>query len=190
MPFGGKIMKLSFIILFLSGFILGFKTGFIICFFYSFFHIGKFFYRLSSVDKLFNFNLQDVFLSMLFDYILPDIVISFSGIKQKVLNKNIKDKFYNKSYEIFRILKLMFIISFFRFLFFFTSSYYVYFSKIKSKIDISNKINYFISLFSGDNLLLFCFLYCFIPVFVNFFLSSLFIILFNYRIKNALEKYN
>ncbi|WBL31379.1 hypothetical protein [Candidatus Phytoplasma sacchari] len=187
MPFGGKLFKFSFVILFLSGFYLGFQKGFIVCIFYSFFHLGKFLLNFSLFTKIFSYNLRDIFLTSLFDFLIPDIIISFSGLKYKKQKENI-----NNYFNFINILKLISFISFLRLLSFFISSYYVYAPKIVNKfnsLNLSN--NYFFYLFNPNNkLYLFCFLYCFVPVLTNLVFSTLLVLFFNLRFKYILDKYN
>ncbi|KXT29274.1 thiamine transporter family protein [Candidatus Phytoplasma oryzae] len=176
-PYIGKIYKFSFIILFLSGFILGFKEGFLVCLFYSFFHLGKFFFKLIFLNQIFDFDCYELTLTCLLDFFLPDIVISFSGIK------NLKKKKNNFSHK--NIVKLMIIISFLRLLFFFLSAYLVYYDKITFLFNQSLwKKYYFFGLSNKNKILLFCYGYCcFLPVLVNFFISIFFILFFNSRFK-------
>ncbi|WCA22433.1 hypothetical protein [Candidatus Phytoplasma oryzae] len=187
MPLGGKIFKISFIILFFSSVILGLKKGFIVCLFYAFFHAGKFLLNFSSFAKFFNFGLKEIFLSCFLDYLIPDILICLAGMRsRKKENKNKKIDF-----SIEKLLKLSFFIIFLRILFFLISSYYVYCFKVSGQIDLSFSNIFFLKNLSYQNRLsLFCFLYCFVPEMINCFIINLVIIFFHSQFKSISEKYN
>ncbi|MBP3059461.1 hypothetical protein FEF22_001545 [Texas Phoenix palm phytoplasma] len=181
-PFGGKLFKISYIILYLSGLFFNFSVGFFVCFFYSIFHLIKAFIRIllitSSIVRL---SIFEFILSCFLDYLIPDLIISLSSFccsNEKNDNQSI-----NKN-----ILFITAIINILRFLCFFISGYYIY----AFKIDLTNISNFwsFLKIFPPQEYLFtYCFIYNLIPCLVSYIIVCFFIIYCIPQFKNIFDKY-
>ncbi|MFR0367783.1 hypothetical protein [Candidatus Phytoplasma palmae] len=181
-PFGGKLFKISYVILYLSGLFFNFSVGFFVCLFYSLFHLTKAFMRIllvaTSIVKL---SILEFILSCFLDYLMPDLIISLSSFCSSGQKKNTKNIKKN-------ILFITAIINVLRFICFFISGYYIY----ASKVDLTNISNFwiFLKIFPPQKyLFIYCFIYNLIPCLISYVIICFFIIYCIPQLKNVFDKY-
>ncbi|MDO8024031.1 MAG: hypothetical protein Q8762_01875 [Pigeon pea little leaf phytoplasma] len=180
---GGQIFKFSLVILCLSGIYNNFSTHLLICGLYSAFHLIKSYNFLLSLDQLFLFTKMQLLISCIFDYILPDLLLSLVGVfidKKKFIAKNKKNIFFG-----------LLLVYFLRSFCFFISSYWVY---ANMQLSLGNLwYDWLFNLFNlrnvNDKLLLICFIYCLILFIINVILSNLLLFLILSKITSFFDKY-
>ncbi|WP_304514388.1 hypothetical protein [Candidatus Phytoplasma bonamiae] len=180
---GGQIFKFSLVILCLSGIYNSFSTHLLICVLYSAFHLIKSYNFLLSLDQLFLFTKMQLLISCIFDYILPDLLLSLVGLfidKKTFITKNKKNIFFG-----------LLLVYFLRSFCFFISSYWVY---ANMQLSLGNLwYDWLFNVFHlhnvNEKLLLICFTYCLILFIINVILSNFFLFLILSKITSFFDKY-
>ncbi|UQV27128.1 hypothetical protein H7686_0000735 [Candidatus Phytoplasma asiaticum] len=183
LPLGGRIFKFSLIIFCLSGIYNNFLTHLLICGLYSVFHLIKSYNFLLSLNQLFLFTRIQLFLSCIFDYIVPDLLLSLVGIfinKKRFIADNKKNIFLG-----------LLLVYFLRSCCFFISSYWVYAHMQLSLVNVW--YNWLFNLLRFQNLnqkiWLICFIYCFVVFIFNFIFSNILLFLILSKITSFFDKY-
>ncbi|WAN63416.1 hypothetical protein RS022_05520 [Candidatus Phytoplasma rubi] len=161
-----KFFKLTLVIIFLGGYFLGFLNGLIICIFYTLWHLTRSFYSFTILAQSLNFNNTQIFFSILLDYILPNLIISLSGLF-----------FYKKNHQIIKKFFLCFLlINFLRMLSTSLSSIFIY-----RELLIEKNI-------SEQNILISALLFNLTPFITNFFLGGFCSFYLKNRLKDIFDK--
>ncbi|MDO8030196.1 hypothetical protein OC709_01550 ['Planchonia careya' phytoplasma] len=183
LPLGGQVFKISLVILCLSGIYNSFSIHLLICCLYAVFHLIKSYNFLISLNQIFLFNKIQLFISCIFDYILPDLLMSLVGVfinKKVFIIKNKKNIFFS----------LLLVYSL-RSCCFFISSYWVY---ADMQLSLSNLwYDWFFNLFNLKNvnnqILLICLTYCLGIFIINFILSNILLFFILSKITYFFDKY-
>ncbi|QTX03091.1 hypothetical protein LFWB_5250 [Candidatus Phytoplasma luffae] len=160
-----SFVKLPLIIIFISGFLLGFKSTFVICVFYNIWHIFRSFMKITIYYGSFELTNNEIILSLLLDYIFPDLIMSISGLFFVSEKKTLDNK---------KIFFILFIIIFLRHFSFYFSSCWIYAPKMIKQIN-------------EKNVYIWSFWYNLAKFFLNFIFSFFIIFYLKNKLKNLPE---
>jgi hypothetical protein len=181
LPFGGQIFKLSFVVLFLSGFVLGFTNGLIVNCFYAFFHLLKSYSYIISTKNNFDLTWFYFLLTLLFDYLFYDLSISLSGIFYKPN--------FNQSNNKKTIFISLFIVIFLRVFSTSVSTYLIFFQRINPSQKDLFFWNFLYHLKNKEHNFEFCLFFSSFLFLIYYVIGSILIIFLAPKLEYVLEKY-
>ncbi|WP_017192727.1 hypothetical protein [Italian clover phyllody phytoplasma] len=182
LPFGGQIFKLSFLVLFLSGFVLGFKNGLTVNCFYALFHLLKSYDYIISTKEIYRLGWFYFALTLLFDYLIYDLSVILSGL----FYKNDFNQLKNKK----TILISLFTVVVLRILSTSLSTYFVYFQRINPSQKNFFFWHFLYSLKEKGQAWEFCLFFSSFLFIIYYVIGSILIIFLVPKLEYVLEKYS